>query len=396
VVGQSFQQILAFLKAGGKADSSVGEKENIMKRAPVSARWVVLLLLLSVSTAGAARIKDIASIKGVRPNQLIGYGLVIGLDGTGDGNKSVFTKQSIVTMLERMGMTIKANEIRVENVAAVMVTAELPPYVRVGNTIDVLVSSIGDASNLQGGTLLLTPLKAVNGVVHAVAQGPISTGGFQASGSGANVQKNFPTVGRVVNGAMIEKEIAADFISNGSFSLSLLEPDFTTASRIAQTINASFSDAIAVTPNPGTINVKIPQSYEQRVVELVMRVESLLVNPDNVAKVVINERTGTVVMGENVRIGIIAIAHGSLSVEIKESADVSQPLPFSEGRTVVTPDTAITVEEGNGRLSVLNTGVNIGEMVRALNALGVTPRDLISILQAIKAAGALSAKLEII
>ncbi len=367
-----------------------------MKQVPMFARWVVLLLMVTVSTANAARIKDIASIKGVRSNQLIGYGLVIGLDGTGDGNKAVFTKQSIVTMLERMGMTIDADEVRVENVAAVMVTAEMPPYVRVGNRVDVLVSSIGDASNLQGGTLLLTPLKTVNGIVHAVAQGPISTGGFEASGSGANIQKNFPTVGRVANGAMIEKEIAADFISNGSFSLSLLEPDFTTASRIAQAINTSFSASIAVTPNPGTINVRIPQYYEERIVELVMRVEGLIVNPDNVAKVVINERTGTVVMGENVRIGIIAIAHGSLSVQIKESSNVSQPLPFSEGETVVSPDTALTVEEGNSRLSVVDAGVSIGEVVRALNALGVTPRDLIAILQSIKAAGALSAKLEVI
>jgi flagellar P-ring protein precursor FlgI len=387
---------LAVLNVEKKADNIVHGKEDIMKRDRKFIPWVVMLLMVAVSTANAARIKDIASIKGVRSNQLLGYGLVIGLDGTGDGNKSVFTKQSIVSMLERMGMTIDADEIRVENVAAVMVTAELPPYARVGNRVDVLVSSIGDASNLQGGTLLLTPLKAVNGIVHAVAQGPISTGGFEASGSGANIQKNFPTVGRVANGAMIEKEIAANFISNGSFSLSLLEPDFTTASRIAQAINTSFSDSIAVTPNPGTINVRIPQSYEERIVELVMRVESLLVNPDNVAKVVINERTGTVVMGENVRIGIIAIAHGSLSVQIKESSNVSQPLPFSEGETIVSPDTSISVEEGNGRLSVVNAGVSIGEVVRALNALGVTPRDLIAILQSIKAAGALSAKLEVI
>ncbi len=387
---------MAVLAFGGKSDNMVYKKEDIMKRVRMFTRWVVLLLMVTVSTANAARIKDIVSIKGVRSNQLLGYGLVIGLDGTGDGNKAVFTKQSIVTMLERMGMTIDADEVRVENVAAVMVTAELPPYARVGSRVDVLVSSIGDASNLQGGTLLLTPLKAVNGIVHAVAQGPISTGGFEASGSGANIQKNFPTVGRVANGAMIEKEIAANFISNGSFSLSLLEADFTTAARIAQAINTSFSASIAVTPNPGTINVRIPQSYEERIVELVMRVEGLLVNPDNVAKVVINERTGTVVMGENVRIGIIAIAHGSLSVQIKESSNVSQPLPFSEGQTVVSPDTSITVEEGNGRLSVVDTGVSLGEVVRALNALGVTPRDLIAILQAIKAAGALSAKLEVI
>jgi len=357
---------------------------------------IVWILMTMVSTAGAARIKDIASIKGVRPNQLIGYGLVIGLDGTGDGNRSVFTKQSIVTMLERMGMTVDANEIRVENVAAVMVTAELPPFARAGNRIDVLVSSIGDASNLQGGTLLLTPLRAVNGVVHAAAQGPVSTGGFQASGGGADVQKNFPTVGRVANGAMIEREIETDFVSEGTFSLSLLEPDFTTASRVAQTINAAFAEPIAFTPNPGSINIQVPQAYERRIVELVTRVEGLVVNPDNAAKVVINERTGTVVMGENVRIGTIAIAHGNLSVQVKESPNVSQPLPFSDGQTVVTPDTAITVEEENTRLHVVNTGVNIGEVVRALNALGVTPRDLIAILQAIKAAGALPAKLEVI
>lgn len=195
---------------------------------------------------------------------------------------------------------------------------------------------------------------------------------------------------------MIEKEIKTNFISDGSFSLSLLEPDFTTASRIARAINASFSDAIAVTPNPGTINVKVPKAYEQRLVDLVMRVEGLMVTPDNAAKVVINERTGTVVMGENVRIGTIAIAHGNLSVQIKESPRVSQPLPFSDGQTVVTPDTTLTVEEENGRLYVVDAGVNIGEVVRALNALGVTPRDLIAILQAIKAAGALPAKLEVI
>ena len=371
-------------------------KETIMKSTKLFIPWILLLLMVTAATTNAARIKDIVSIKGVRPNQLIGYGLVIGLDGTGDGNRSAFTKQSIVTMLERMGMTIDANEIRIENVAAVMVTAELPPYAHVGNRIDVLVSSIGDASNLQGGTLLLTPLKAVNNVVYAVAQGPVSTGGFGASGGGADVQKNFPTVGRVANGAMIEKEIETDFVSDGSFSLSLLEPDFTTASRIAQSINAEFSEAIAVTPNPGTINVRVPQAYEQRLVELVMRVESLMVDPDNAAKVVINERTGTVVMGENVRISTIAIAHGNLSVQIKESPNVSQPLPFSDGQTVVTPDTSLTVEEENGRMYVVESGVNIGEVVRALNALGVTPRDLIAILQAIKAAGALPAKLEII
>ena len=353
--------------------------------------------MLRNTTAQTAQIKDIASIKGVRSNQLIGYGLVIGLDGTGDGTKALFTTQSIVTMLENMGMTIDAKSIRVENVAAVMVTAEMPPYVSVGNRIDVIVSSMGDASNLQGGTLLLTPLKAVNGVVYAVAQGPVSTGGFQAKGAGAGVQKNFPTVGRVPQGAIVEREIESGFVTNGYFSLNLLVPDFTTAARVCRTINDAFMEPIAVSQNPGTIDIRVPASYEQRIVELVTHVEGLSVTPDNTAKVVINERTGTVVMGENVRISTIAIAHGNLSVQIKESPNVSQPLPFSRsGRTVVTPDTNVRVEEENKRLHVIETGVSIGEVVRALNALGITPRDLISILQAIEAAGALSAKLEII
>lgn len=367
-----------------------------MKKIPCLLLSTLLFLVLVVSMASAARIKDIVSIKGVRSNQLIGYGLVIGLDGTGDGNKAVFTKQSIVTMLQNMGLTIDATKIRVENVAAVMVTAEMPPYVSIGNKIDVLVSSLGDATNLQGGTLLLTPLKAVNGVVHAVAQGPVSTGGFQVAGAGAGVQKNFPTVGRVPHGAMIEREIETDYISDGSFTLNLRVPDFTTASRIAQSINAAFLETIAVIPNPGTIEVTVPSGYEHRLVELITRVEGLAVSPDNVAKVVINERTGTVVMGENVRISTIAIAHGNLSVQIKESANVSQPLPFANGQTAVTPNTNIKVEEEDSRLHVLDVGVNIGDVVRALNALGVTPRDLIAILQAIEAAGALSAKLVII
>lgn len=356
----------------------------------------ILTLMLS-SIAGGARIKDIASVKGVRSNQLIGYGLVIGLDGTGDGSKALFTTQSIVTMLENMGMTIDSKTIRVENVAAVMVTAELPPFVSVGNYIDVIVSSLGDATNLQGGTLLLTPLKAVNGTVYAVAQGPVSTGGFQAQGAGAGVQKNFPTVGRVPQGAMIERELKNNFVTDGHFSLNLMVPDFTTASRVSQTINAAFMESIAFTQNPGSIRIRVPESYDQRIVELITYVEGLSVTPDNTAKVVINERTGTVVMGENVRISTIAIAHGNLSVQIKESPDVSQPLPFSRsGRTVVTPDTNIKVEEEDRRLHVIETGVSIGEVVRALNALGITPRDLISILQAMKAAGALSAKLEIL
>ncbi|MBW2430583.1 MAG: flagellar basal body P-ring protein FlgI, partial [Deltaproteobacteria bacterium] len=345
-----------------------------------------------------ARIKDIADIKGVRPNQLVGYGLVVGLNGTGDSDDATFTIQSLSSMLEKMGVTVKPEDIEVENVAAVMVTANLPAFARSGSRIDVLVSSIGDAENLQGGTLLFTPLKAANGEVYAVAQGPISTGGFQVgSAAGSGVQKNFPTVGRVVNGALIEKEIQTNFNQKQSLTLTLHRPDFTTASRVAQAINIAFYDQIARTHDAGTIEVKVPEKYRGNTVPMVTVIERLGVTPDTASKVVINERTGTVIMGENVRIATIAIAHGNLSVEIREDQNVSQPLPFSSGgRTVVVPESDVLVEEGNNPLYVVESGVSIGEVVKALNALGVSPRDLIAIFQALKAAGALQAELEII
>jgi flagellar P-ring protein precursor FlgI len=353
------------------------------------------LILLS-SSAHAVRIKDVADIKGVRENQLVGYGLVVGLDGTGDGKKAIFTVHSMASMLEKMGITIDPKDIKVDNVAAVMITADLPAFASVGSRIDVLVSSIGDAENLQGGTLLFTPLRAADGNIYAIAQGPISTGGFSAGGAGGKVQKNFPTVGRVVGGALIEREISSNFGQKKILNLTLHSPDFTTASRVAKAINAALDNQLALTPDPGTIRVKVPEEYLGNTVSLITLIEGLTVTPDAVAKVVINERTGTVVMGSNVRISTIAIAHGNLSIQIKESADVSQPLPFSEGETVVVPETELSVEEGNNRLFLLERGVSIGEVVRALNALGVSPRDLISIFQAIKAAGALQAKLEII
>jgi flagellar P-ring protein precursor FlgI len=299
-------------------------------------------------------------------------------------------------MLEKMGITIDPRDIKVDNVAAVMITADLPAFASVGSRIDVLVSSIGDAENLQGGTLLFTPLRAADGKIYAIAQGPISTGGFSAGGAGGKVQKNFPTVGRVVGGALIEREIPSNFGQKKILTLTLHSPDFTTASRVAKAINAALDNQLALTPDPGTIRVKVPEKYLGNTVSLITLIEGLTVTPDAIAKVVINERTGTVVMGSDVRISTIAIAHGNLSIQIKESADVSQPLPFSEGETVVVPETELSVEEGNNRLFLLEPGVSIGEVVRALNALGVSPRDLISIFQAIKAAGALQAKLEII
>lgn len=356
---------------------------------------ITAILILFVSNSHGVRIKDIAEIKGVRGNQLVGYGLVVGLDGTGDGKKSEFTIQSMARMLEKMGMAVDPDDIDVKNVAAVMITSELPPFARAGSRIDVLVSSIGDAENLQGGTLLFTPLKAADGKVYAVAQGPVSTGGFSAKGAGDSIQKNFPTVGRVVGGALVEKEVYSNFAQKRTISLALNNPDFTTASRIAQAINSALNSYLAQTPDAGTIEVKVPENYYGNIVGFVSMMERLNVTPDAVAKVVLNERTGTVVMGENVRISTIAIAHGNLSIQIKESSDVSQPLPFSQGETVVTPETDISVKEDKTKLFLVDSGVNIGEVVRALNALGVSPRDLIAIFQALRAAGALQAKLEI-
>jgi len=362
--------------------------------------WALILagILYLAGPAHGVRIKDIAEIKGVRSNQLVGYGLVVGLNGTGDSDNATFTIQSMAAMLEKMGVTVLPENIEVDNVAAVMVTADLPAFARSGSRIDVLVSSIGDAENLQGGTLLFTPLKAANGQVYAVAQGPISTGGFQVgSASGSGVQKNFPTVGRVVNGALIEKEIQTNFNARQSLTLTLHNPDFTTASRVARAINIAFYEPIARTHDAGTIEVKVPENYRGNTVSLVTKIEKLGVTPDAVSKVVINERTGTVIMGENVRISTIAIAHGNLSVEIKEDQRVSQPLPFSRGgQTVTVPESEVAVEEGNNPIFLVESGVSIGELVKALNALGVSPRDLISIFQALKAAGALQAELEII
>jgi flagellar P-ring protein precursor FlgI len=369
-----------------------------MKASILKLTAILAFLLFLAGPAHGVRIKDIADIKGVRSNQLVGYGLIVGLNGTGDSDAATFTIQSMAAMLEKMGVTVLPKDIEVDNVAAVMVTADLPAFARTGSRIDVLVSSIGDAENLQGGTLLFTPLKAANGQVYAVAQGPISTGGFQVgSASGSGVQKNFPTVGRVVNGALIEKEIQTDFNAKQSLTLALHHPDFTTASRVARAINIAFYEPIARTHDAGTIEVKVPENYRGNTVSLVTKIEKLGVTPDVISKVVINERTGTVIMGENVRISTIAIAHGNLSVEIKEDQRVSQPLPFSRGgQTVVVPESEVMVEEGNNPIFLVESGVSIGELVKALNALGVSPRDLISIFQALKAAGALQAALEII
>jgi len=357
---------------------------------------VSAMILIGAMPAAAARLKDISEINGVRDNQLVGYGLVVGLDGTGDGKKAAFTVQSMAAMLEKMGVTVDQNDIQVKNVAAVMATATLPPFAKRGNRIDVLVSSIGDASNLQGGTLMLTPLKGVDGKIYAVAQGPVNTGGFSAGGAAAATVKNFPTVGRLLSGATIEREVPNAFGERDTLIYSLHTPDFTTAMRAVEAINRHLTMPHARATDPGTIEITIPQKYRGNTVLLVAELSDLEIVPDNDAKVVINERTGTVVMGDKVRISTIAIAHGNLSIVVKENLNASQPLPLSDGQTVVTPDTQLTVQEDGAQLMVVPNGVSIGQVVNALNALGVTPRDLIAIFQAIKAAGALQADLEVI
>ena len=361
------------------------------------AAWMLLvgMLAIGVSIAHAARIKDIADVQGVRHNQLVGYGLVVGLNGTGDGNKTIFTVQSLVSMLEKMGITVNPNDIKVKNVAAVMVTADMPPFAKAGMQIDVSVSSIGDAKNLQGGTLLFTPLKAANGQIFAVAQGAVSTGGFAAQGAGASVQKNFPTVGRIPSGATIEREMQTAFNERDQLRISLRNPDFTTASRMSDAINQALLEPVAKMTDAATVDVRVPGKYLDNVSGFVTMIENIGVAPDTVSKVVVNERTGTVVIGENVRISTVAIAHGNLSISIKEDAKVSQPMPFSQGQTVVTPDTSLNVKEEKAPIFLMESNVTIGDIVRALNALGVTPRDLISIFQALQASGALQAKLEI-
>lgn len=357
-----------------------------------------LLVCLIPAVAAATRIKDIAAFDGVRENQIIGYGLVVGLNGTGDGDQTKFPVQSLVNTLEKMGLTVNRADITVKNIAAVMITADLPPFAKQGTRLDVLVSSAGDAKSLAGGTLLMTPLKGADGQVYALAQGPVLTNSFSYGGQAASVQKNHPTAGRISSGALVEREVPNVLAGKTQLRLNLSQPDFTTAARIAAAINGAFKEPVAQPSDAGSIAVNVPEAFRSRMVDFIASIEPLDVRPDLPARVVLNERTGTIVMGENVRINTVAVAHGNLSLIIKETAKVSQPSPFSKtGETKVVPDTTIKVtEEGGKGLAVMNEGANIGDVVRALNALGVTPRDLIGIMQAIKSAGALQADLVVI
>ncbi len=343
----------------------------------------------------STRIKDIAQIHGVRDNQLLGYGLVSGLGGTGDDlKKSVFTLQAIYNMMTRQGITINPDRIRdikLKNVAAVMVTASLPPFAKSGTTIDVQVSSMGDAKSLAGGTLLMTPLVGPDGNVYAVAQGPLTVGAFSFGGRAAEVQQNHPNAGRIANGAIIEKSIPVMLGKDGHLEYQLDEADFTTAANIAEVVNKKFGAGTAFPNSPGTVNVTIPQVYRNKLIDFVATLEVLHVDADTTARLVVNERTGTIVMGKDIRLSTVAVSHGNLSLIIRDDFVVSQPNPFGEGETVVTPQTNISVVEEDGQLVVLDMqkGVSIGDIANALNAIGATPRDLIAIFQAIKASGSL-------
>ena len=385
---------------------------------------MVLGIAFLASSAHGARLKDIATFKGIRSNQLLGYGLVVGLGGTGDGTNTDYTVRSVINMLERMGVHIereKISQIKPKNVAAVMVTAMLPPFSRIGSRIDVTISSMGDATSLLGGTLLLTPLKGADQQVYALAQGPLTLGGFSASGaSGSGVQKNHTTVGMIAKGALIEKEVPVQLDGKKEINLCLFNPDFTTVEKIKEQINRFMGGPFSNCVDSGTLAIKIPESFQGHVAEWIASLEKLEVVPDTMAKVILNERTGTVVMGEHVRISTVAIAHGNLSIQIKEQLNVSQPLPFAPnasegatttaippgtrtegviapgGATVVTPESSVAVKEEGKSLMIIPSGVSLGEVIKALNAIGASPRDLITILQSIKAAGALQADLEII
>ena len=371
-----------------------------MRRLLLMAAAVLLFGALLAQPAAAARIKDIASVEGVRGNQLSGYGVVVGLDGTGDGQQSIFTVQSILSMLRRRGVTVTVDprQVRVKNAAAVVVTATLPPFSRSGNRVDVQLSSIGDAKSLQGGTLIMTPLFGGDQQVYAVAQGPISLGGgFSASAPGASTTSGHPTVGVISGGALVEREVPVELGADGLVRLSLHEADFTTATRMTSAVNDFLRSDAASTRDPATVEVRLePQSSPEQVMLLLANIEKLNVVPDRRARVIVNERTGTVIMGEDVRIAPVGIAHGTLQVTVKVDLGVSQPAPFSEGQTVVVPDSTVHVQEGEAeRLNLFKGGVSLRELVNGLNSLGITPQDLIAVLQAIKSAGALDADLEI-
>jgi flagellar P-ring protein precursor FlgI len=357
-------------------------------------RQLLLLLTLAGTLHANSRLKDLTSVEGIRDNQLVGYGIVVGLNKTGDKVQTIFGTQSLANMLERMGVTVNPTTIKVANTASVMITATLPPFAQPGTKIDVTAAAIGDATNLQGGLLLMTSLHSANGQIFAVAQGPVVTGGFVA-GRGGNVQTvNHPTVGRVPNGATIERP-APSVEPTAHVRLQLRNQDFATASHIAAAINKQFG-AVAKTENAALVDVDTPPEWKPRMAEFIAALGELRIDVDTPAKIVVNERTGTIVMGKDVRIAPVAILHGNLSVEIQTQLQVSQPGPLAQGQTEVVPQVAVTAKDEPAKNVVLKEGATVDELVRGLTAIGSSARDIIAILQNLRAAGALDAELEVI
>jgi flagellar P-ring protein precursor FlgI len=350
------------------------------------------VLLMSVP-AHAARLKDLADVEGVRGNQLFGFGVVVGLNGTGDGNGAQFTTKSVSNMLEKLGVRLDPKDIKVKNIAAVMVTAELPAFVRPGTRIDVTLSSLGDAKSLQGGNLIFTTLKGADGNVYAVAQGAISVGGFAVEGGGDSAQKNHPTVGLIAQGATVERALAYDLFQSKRVRIVLRSPDFTTVTRVVAGINHMLGRPLAGALDAASVEVPLVGDLERDPIGLVARLEMVEIEQDMGARVVVNERTGTIIMGESVSISRVALAHGNLNISIRSETQVSQPNALAEGQTQTVTNTDVNVAEEDRRLGIIGGSVTLGEVVSALNALGATPRDLISIFQALKRAGALQAEL---
>ena len=363
--------------------------------AALPAAWLAATLARPV--AADSRIKDITDFEGVRDNPLVGYGLVVGLNGTGDSlRNSAFTAESLQAMLERLGVSTRGQDLKTKNVAAVMVTATLPPFARQGSRLDVSVSALGDAKSLEGGTLLVTPLYGADGEIYAVSQGQLTIGGFVAEGAAESVTRGVPTSARIAAGGIIEREVDFELDQLERIRIALRNPDFTTAERIASAINRRFDATIAQVTDPATVALSVPPVFRGRTAALLTDIEQLAVEPDQPARVLIDEQSGIIVMGDDVRISRVAVAQGNLTVRVTELPQVSQPNPLAEGDTVVVPRTRVEVDDGAGRsMVVLQEGVSLQELVAGLNALGVGPRDLISILQAIKAAGALQAEIAV-
>jgi flagellar P-ring protein FlgI len=365
--------------------------------------WKIPFVSIILCLAGAqpflraaSRIKDIASFEGVRDNQLTGIGLVVGLNGTGDRSQTIFSTQALANLLERSGITVNPERLRVKNIAVVNVTATLPPFSHQGSRIDVTVSSIGDAQSLQGGVLVQTPLRAADNMVYVVAQGQVALGGFSGGGNGNRIQSNHPTGGRIPNGGIVEHESTGDYSGKSLLKLVLYQNDFTTASRAVRAINAAAVSDISRAVDGRTIEINVPANYSTRIVDFVALIENAAMEVDVPARVVINEKTGTIVFGKDVQIAEVAIIHGSLSLQVGTVLNVSQPEAFSKGQTTVVPDTVVTLQEEKGRTATLHNGASVEEVVRALSAIGAGPRDIVAILQAIKAQGALQADLEVI